>query len=241
MAVKHTFSNPKADSADTTITRPSDWNAAHTLEDGSVGTPGLNWTLDTDTGLWRVGTNTAALVAGGAEKLRWDATGVSIDGGSTYLGITMTAEQATTSGTSIDFTGIPAGVRRVTVYIPGVSTNGTSIPLLQIGDSGGIEATNYFGSVSDIGSPANISTGFAWRSTANTAAANFIGAFTLTLQNTANNTWLCTWTLGRSDAAVVHVGAGVKATSAVLDRVRLTTTAGVDTFDGGTASISYER
>lgn len=28
--VKHAFTNPKADGADTTITRPSDWNADHT-------------------------------------------------------------------------------------------------------------------------------------------------------------------------------------------------------------------
>ncbi len=29
MAIKHAFNNPKSDSGDTTITRPSDWNADH--------------------------------------------------------------------------------------------------------------------------------------------------------------------------------------------------------------------
>ena len=35
--------------------------------------------------------------------------------------------QASTSGTSIDFTGIPSGVKRITVILNGVSTNGTKI------------------------------------------------------------------------------------------------------------------
>jgi hypothetical protein len=30
--ITHTFINPKADSSDTTITRPSDWNAPHSLD-----------------------------------------------------------------------------------------------------------------------------------------------------------------------------------------------------------------
>ena len=36
MAIKHTFTNPKADSADTTIVRPVNWNADHTIEDNTV-------------------------------------------------------------------------------------------------------------------------------------------------------------------------------------------------------------
>jgi hypothetical protein len=50
---------------------------------------------------------------------------------------------ASTSGTSIDFTGLPSWVKRITVMLDGVGTNGTSSPILQIGDSGGIENTGY--------------------------------------------------------------------------------------------------
>lgn len=31
ISLKHAFTNPKADGADATITRPSDWNAEHTI------------------------------------------------------------------------------------------------------------------------------------------------------------------------------------------------------------------
>ena len=57
---------------------------------------------------------------------------------------TMTA-QNTTSLTAYDFTGIPAGVKRITVMLNGVSTNGTSYVRLQIGPSGGVETSNYLG------------------------------------------------------------------------------------------------
>jgi hypothetical protein len=46
-----------------------------------------------------------------------------------------------TSGTSIDFTSLPAWIKRITVMLVGVSTNGTSDYSRQIGTSGGIEST----------------------------------------------------------------------------------------------------
>lgn len=36
MAIKHTFVSAKADGADTSLVRPSDWNADHTIEDASI-------------------------------------------------------------------------------------------------------------------------------------------------------------------------------------------------------------
>lgn len=62
--------------------------------DGLVGTPGVSFEQDKDNGLYRVTTNVVGMAAGGAEKMRWDSTGVSLDGGSTYLG----------AGTSIGIT-----------------------------------------------------------------------------------------------------------------------------------------
>src|SRR3990167_6478732 len=62
------------------------------------------------------------------------------------LAITLGTEQASTSGTAIDFTGIPSGVKRITVMLFGVSTNSTSNYLIQIGDSGGIETSGYVSS-----------------------------------------------------------------------------------------------
>jgi hypothetical protein len=67
---------------------------------------------------------------------------VTINSGA-VLGITSGTAVASTSGTSIDFTSIPSWVKRITVMLNGVSTSGTSIPLIQLGDSGGIENTGY--------------------------------------------------------------------------------------------------
>src|SRR5574341_1141008 len=60
-------------------------------------------------------------------------------------GLTLGTEQVSTSGTSIDFTSIPAWVQKITIEFVGVSTNGTADMLIQIGDSGGIETTGYGG------------------------------------------------------------------------------------------------
>ena len=65
---------------------------------------------------------------------------------------------ASTSGTSIDFTSIPSWVKRITLMLAGVSTNGTSDPLIQLGDSGGIENTGYVAGAAVITSGA---TGFS--------------------------------------------------------------------------------
>lgn len=45
---------------------------------------------------------------------------------------------ASTSGSSIDFTGIPAWARRINLLFQGVSTNGSNTPIVQIGDAGGL-------------------------------------------------------------------------------------------------------
>jgi len=57
--------------------------------------------------------------------------------------ITSATAQASTSGTSIDFTSIPSWVKRITVMFNGVSLSGTSSILIQLGDSGGFENTGY--------------------------------------------------------------------------------------------------
>src|SRR3990167_8186041 len=57
--------------------------------------------------------------------------------------IVLGTEQASTSGTSIDFTGIPAGVRRITISFVGVSLSGSDALLVQLGAAWGFEAADY--------------------------------------------------------------------------------------------------
>jgi hypothetical protein len=147
---------------------------------------------------------------------------------------------ASTSGTLVDFTSIPSWAKRVTVMFSGVSTNSTSNILVQIGDAGGIEATGYAGSATQVGGVSvNYTDGFLV--TGAIAPASVVnGALTLSLIDSSTNTWVGTGVLGHSDGAQTQLSAGSKALSASLDRVRILMDGGVATFDAGTINVLYE-
>lgn len=140
-----------------------------------------------------------------------------------------------TSGTAIDFTGIPAWVKRITVMFAGVSTNGSSDVLVQLGDSGGVEVSGYLGSCNSKTLTAGFSDGMG--------GASYVrhGAHIITLLDAATNTWVCTTDIGRSDSAPTNTPGGFsKSLSGTLDRVRVTTANGTDAFDAGLINILYE-
>lgn len=152
---------------------------------------------------------------------------------------TILAPVATTSGTSVDITGIPAGVREVTLHFNSVSSSGVSSYLVQLGTSGGIEATGYIGGAFTLSSDLISAAGFICQSAA-VAARIYSGHITFKLAKTATNTWtgvgglfpeLVTTTTGTCIAA--------KSLSGTLDRIRLTTIGGTDTFDAGEIAVSY--
>lgn len=151
--------------------------------------------------------------------------------------------QATTSGTSIDFTSIPSWAKKITVCFVGVSTNGSSVPIVQIGDSGGIENTGYLGTAGHYTSAAqaaaNYTTGFG--TSGSVGAATIIhGLMVLVLTDAAANTWAMSFCGAHSDQAAAISGGGSKSLSGTLDRLRLTTVGGTDTFDAGKVNILYE-
>jgi hypothetical protein len=152
-----------------------------------------------------------------------------------FVGVT-SGTAVSASGTSVDFTGIPAGTKQITLSFSGLSTNGTSNLIVQIGDSGGIETTNYLGTVNDGGSPTNYSSGYMLRN--GNAAAN-INHGNIIIHLVSSNTWVGTHLMGLSNTGVIAYGAGSKALSDTLDRIRLTTAGGTDTFDAGTVNIQY--
>jgi len=149
---------------------------------------------------------------------------------------------ASTSGTSIDFTGIPSWVKRITVMFNGVSTNGTSSPMIQIGTSGGVQTSGYACTASSINAgTAGVSaytTGFTVRS--GNAATALIGFLTLSLVDSATGTWSCSGTLGDTGTTSTYTLGGIRVLSGTLDRVRITTVNGTDTFDAGSINILYE-
>lgn len=161
--------------------------------------------------------------------------------------VTLGTAQASTSGTSIDFTSIPSGVKKITLSFIGVSHDATAGMMVQIGDSGGVEATGYLGGSGAVnaagGTPGSvgITTGFsADRPDTSAATAVRHGAMILTLENSSANTWSMTSTGFDSVNQCAYWSAGRKSLSATLDRVRITTIAGTANFDAGEINIAYE-
>jgi hypothetical protein len=165
-------------------------------------------------------------------------TGVQDNSGAFVAGTAV----ASTSGTSIDFTGIPSWVKRVTVMFAGVSTNGSSFPyLVQIGPSGGVETSGYLGCSSALGSSTLasglVTDGFGIRND-NSSAAVLHGS--MTISNITGNTWAASGIFAQSDRTAVMPLASSKSLAGTLSRVRITTSGGTDTFDAGTINILYE-
>jgi hypothetical protein len=156
---------------------------------------------------------------------------------------TLGTEQASTSGTSIDFTGIPSWAKWILIKLVGVSTNGTSELVVQIGDAGGVEASGYAGAQITLPSGGAISGNqhgnFFYVADVNNAAADIHGHVLLTLEDAANFTWAQSGSVSQSNAISGHISSGSKSLSAELDRVRITTAGGTDTFDAGAINILY--
>jgi len=160
--------------------------------------------------------------------------GTGSDDGAIYLQTAV----ATTSGTAFNFTGIPAGVKRINVLFNEVSTNGSSIVLIRLGDSGGIETSGYICN--------------SWTANTNNTAstAGFLlggsGGGTwersgiATICTISSNRWQFAYAGSAGSAGGAEVGGGSKSTSATLDRLQITTINGSDAFDAGSVNISWE-
>jgi hypothetical protein len=152
--------------------------------------------------------------------------------------VTLTTSVAASS-TSVDLTGIPSWARKITVVINGLSTSGTSPIMILLGTSAGFQGSGYSGSVfNDVptGPPVagNYTTGLQLVYTWNQSGA-LIG--TMELINNGNTSWVGCGQFGRSDSQGFHRTAGAKDLSGVLDRIRITTVNGTDTFNSGQINL----
>ena len=176
-------------------------------------------------------TLTASAVAGSNTQTLAAVTGT--------LAPIVSGTAVTASGTSVDFASIPSWVKRITVMFSGVSTNGTSAVQIQLG-SGSFTVSGYTGSGMNITatpSGLNSTTGLLTESTSAAAVTRHGMA---TVVNVTSNTWASSAVLGRSDTGTALIGGGSVTLSGTLDRVRITTVNGTDTFDAGTINILYE-
>ena len=189
------------------------------------------------------GSNHVVLNADGSAHIA-TLSGTTITGTSVRGGITSGTAVASTSGTSIDFTGIPSWVKRITVMFSGVSTNGTSHVLIQIGTSSGVTTTGYLGAGTLTASSSVTSyftTGFGIHNAYGATEVTH-GCARISLLNQSTNLWAADGVLALSAGtnAATKAVAGTVTLSGTLDRVRITTVNGTDTFDAGTVNILYE-
>jgi hypothetical protein len=147
---------------------------------------------------------------------------------------------STLGPTSVDFTSIPSWVKRVTLIFSGFSTSGTSNYLIQVG-SGSVTTSGYLGTVSNVNNGASPGTNsFTSGFLINTASAANVFHGSLTICLITGTTYVASGVLALSSTANVFSLAGTIALSGVLDRVRITTVNGTDTFDAGSINIMYE-
>lgn len=141
------------------------------------------------------------------------------------------------SSTAVTFTGIPSWAKRVTLILSGVSTNGSSAVLVQLGTSSGFTTTGYatgtiYGGAASLTSTTGFNTYYP--------GASFIRHGQLVLTNLTGNTWIGSGIVAESSVGTAVQLGGTIALAAAFDRIRVTTVNGTDTFDAGTINIIYE-
>lgn len=211
----------------------------------NAGATAAEWAADTQNNvvttagdiMQATGTRTIARLAIGTARQV-----PTVNAGATALAyqnpITLGTPVASTSGTAIDFTGLPAGVRRITISFIGVSLSSTSALVVQIGPVGGIETSGYLGTAGSGTTFANFTSSWGIINSGASASIHH-GTVILNLENSAAFTWSQIGLIGLSNAATMYYSAGSKSLAAVLTQVRITSN-GADTFDAGEINISYE-
>jgi hypothetical protein len=144
------------------------------------------------------------------------------------------ASIATTSGTFVDSPLIPSWVKEITVGFKGVGTSGTSIKQLQVGNgspvtSGYVTSMTQFGtsSIATSGNPTGIGI------YSNTAADRLHGQIILALENASTNSWTWQGGVSASPSGIGFWTVGGISLSSALDRIRVTTVGGTDSFVAG--------
>lgn len=165
------------------------------------------------------------------------STSVTINSGA-VLGLTPGTAVASTSGTSIDFTSIPSWVKRITVMFSGVSTSGVSTLQIQIG-AGSVASTGYISTAVNTTSGGTVSITSGFLIIASPSATDTLYG-SVVINALGSNIWTSTGSLQQSTSGRLSASAGGVTLSGTLDRLRITTVNGTDTFDAGSINIIYE-
>lgn len=181
------------------------------------------------------GAGTTALTLSTAQAATFAGT-VTAATGTLYPIVSGTS--VTASGASVDFTGIPSWVKRITLQLDGLSYAAAGAGNIRIG-SGSLSTSGYAGSTAGFTNAATsvnaATTGFGSLTTS-TAASSIIGTYVITL--IGSNTWVCIGQATRVGDTNVIFGMGSITLGGTLDR--LSVVASTSTFDAGTVNILYE-
>jgi hypothetical protein len=165
------------------------------------------------------------------------SAGVTTNSGAVYDSIQRGTAVASTSGTSIDFTGIPSWVRRVTVMLSGVSTSGTSNLLIQLG-AGSVTSSGYVSRATTVSAAVTSTAGFIITQAISAASDTITG--NIVIPTIGSNLWVSGGNINDVGQNALVMSAGNVTLGGTLDRVRITTVNGTDTFDAGSINIMYE-
>jgi hypothetical protein len=234
------FQAPATVASNVTWTLPStDGTSGQLLSTNGSGT--LSWATDSGGAKIEVGNTKAevtdtgsngkfAVTVEGVESLTVNSNGTTTLTPSNI--IKSGTAVASTSGTSIDFTGLPSWVKRITVMLNGVSANGSSSIQVQLG-AGSMQTTGYISSANSL----SFSTSGLLVTSGAAAGNSYQGSMFISLMG--SNVWVASSVVSRDDA-ITFLAAGSKTLSGTLDRIRITTVNGTDTFDAGSINILYE-
>ena len=171
------------------------------------------------------------------------AFGTGTGGTGTYtVSVSQTVASIALTVVGQDFYNIPSWVKRITVMFSGVSGSGTSAFLLQIGTSSGVENTGYSSTAARGGSASvAYATSTAGYILTESAVATNIYNGLATIALFGSNNWIESSVIASPTAInALNTAAGAKTLGGTLDRVRITTVGGTDTFDAGSINILYE-
>lgn len=149
-----------------------------------------------------------------------------------------------TSGTTVDFTGIPSDVKVIHILFNEIRTNGNNWHVVQLGDSGGFETSGYVSAVGYPGSGngyyannANDDSGLKFYYNGSYA---FSGFATIMRMSTNQTQWVM-WSRchsANSSYSFSTYSAVEKTLSADLTQIRITSV-GPKTFSGGEINILH--
>ena len=163
--------------------------------------------------------------------------------GSTYTAtqkIVQGTSQASTSGTSIDFTGIPSWVKRITLIFNEISTSGSAGTVVQLGTGATPTYTNTGYVSTSVGTaPAPGATSYTNGFGIRNDNATYVMSGHMVLTNISGNIWISSHTT-KVATTICPVGGGSVTLGAALTAVRFTSANGTDTFDAGSVNILYE-